>query len=380
MRCWARSAPAISAVTFRTPIPAWKNADSIELLRRAAAIVRDAGYAIVNVDVVVIAQKPKLAPHIDAIRGNVAGALGCDASQVSVKGQDQRRRGLDGRGGVDCGSCGCVIESAGLRTRPAHTAMRLRFAPSPTGQLHVGNARTALFNWLLARGQGGTFIVRIEDTDVERSTRESEQAILDDLHWLGLEWTEGVEAGGEHGPYRQTERLHVYRAHAIELLSSGKAYHCFCSAEQLETDRQDALKAGKPPKYTGRCRARLARRCAQANRERRSGGHSLSSARYRQRHVRRCRPRSAVVRHGRDRRLRAAAIERGARLQLCRRHGRCADGHHAHRARRGSHLQHAAAGAAVSGVRLDAAVVRARLAMCSGRITRRCRSGTARRR
>ena len=133
--------------------------------------------------------------------------------------------------------------------------MRLRFAPSPTGQLHVGNARTALFNWLMARGQGGTFIVRIEDTDVERSSRESEQAILDDLHWLGLEWTEGVEAGGEHGPYRQTERLHVYRAHAIELLSSGKAYHCFCSSEQLETDRQDALKAGKPPKYTGRCRA-----------------------------------------------------------------------------------------------------------------------------
>ena len=133
--------------------------------------------------------------------------------------------------------------------------MRLRFAPSPTGQLHVGNARTALFNWLMARGQGGTFIVRIEDTDVERSTKESEQAILDDLHWLGLEWTEGVEAGGEHGPYRQTERLHIYRAHAIELLSSGKAYHCFCSAEQLEADRQDALKSGKPPKYTGRCRA-----------------------------------------------------------------------------------------------------------------------------
>jgi glutamyl-tRNA synthetase len=112
-----------------------------------------------------------------------------------------------------------------------------------------------LFNWLMARGQGGTFIVRIEDTDAERSTRESEQAILDDLHWLGLEWTEGVEAGGEHGPYRQTERLHVYRAHAIELLSAGKAYHCFCSAEQLEADRQDALQAGKPPKYTGRCRA-----------------------------------------------------------------------------------------------------------------------------
>ena len=133
--------------------------------------------------------------------------------------------------------------------------MRLRFAPSPTGQLHVGNARTALFNWLLARGQGGTFIVRIEDTDVERSTSESEQAILDDLRWLGLEWSEGVEAGGECGPYRQTERLHIYRAHAVELLSIGRAYHCFCSAEQLEADRQDALKSSRPPKYTGRCRS-----------------------------------------------------------------------------------------------------------------------------
>jgi glutamyl-tRNA synthetase len=118
----------------------------------------------------------------------------------------------------------------------------------------VGNARTALFNWLMARGQGGTFIVRIEDTDVERSTRESEQAILDDLRWLGLEWSEGVERDGDHGPYRQTERLHIYRAHAVELLSAGKAYHCFCSAEQLEADRQEALKAGTPPQYVGRCR------------------------------------------------------------------------------------------------------------------------------
>jgi glutamyl-tRNA synthetase len=132
--------------------------------------------------------------------------------------------------------------------------MRLRFAPSPTGQLHVGNARTALFNWLLAKGQGGTFILRIEDTDLERSSRESERAILDDLRWMGLDWTEGIEAGGDHGPYRQTERLHMYRAYAVELLSSGKAYHCFCSAEQLEADRQAALAAGRPPKYVGRCR------------------------------------------------------------------------------------------------------------------------------
>jgi glutamyl-tRNA synthetase len=132
--------------------------------------------------------------------------------------------------------------------------MRLRFAPSPTGQLHVGNARTALFNWLLARGQGGTFILRIEDTDFERSTRESERSMIEDLHWLGLDWTEGIDVGGDHGPYRQSERLHIYRAHAVELMAMGHAYQCFCSAEQLEADRQAALAAGRPPKYVGRCR------------------------------------------------------------------------------------------------------------------------------
>jgi len=132
--------------------------------------------------------------------------------------------------------------------------MRLRFAPSPTGQLHVGNARTALFNWLLARGQGGTFILRIEDTDFERSTRASESSMIEDLRWLGLDWDEGVEKGGERGPYRQSERLHIYRAHAVELMAGGHAYQCFCSAELLEADRTAALAAGRPPKYVGRCR------------------------------------------------------------------------------------------------------------------------------
>jgi len=132
--------------------------------------------------------------------------------------------------------------------------VRVRFAPSPTGHLHVGNARTALFNWLLARGQGGTFILRIEDTDFERSTRESERSMIEDLRWLGLDWNEGIDAGGEHGPYRQSERLHVYRAHAAELMSRGQAYRCFCSAEQLDSDRQEALREGRPPKYSGRCR------------------------------------------------------------------------------------------------------------------------------
>jgi nondiscriminating glutamyl-tRNA synthetase len=133
--------------------------------------------------------------------------------------------------------------------------MRVRFAPSPTGQLHVGNARTALFNWLLAHGKDGTFVLRIEDTDAERSTRESEQSILEDLRWLGLDWDEGPDVGGPHGPYRQSERLHLYTSYANELLASGHAYYCFCSADTLEADRQADLAAGRPPKYHGTCRS-----------------------------------------------------------------------------------------------------------------------------
>ena len=132
--------------------------------------------------------------------------------------------------------------------------MRVRFAPSPTGQLHVGNVRTALFNWLLARRLGGTLVLRIEDTDAERSTRESERAILEDLRWMGLEWDEGIEKGGDHGPYRQSERLHIYRAHIVELLSRGQAYRCFCLPEELEMERYAALRERRPPKYSGRCR------------------------------------------------------------------------------------------------------------------------------
>jgi nondiscriminating glutamyl-tRNA synthetase len=141
------------------------------------------------------------------------------------------------------------------RATPLPFYMRVRFAPSPTGHLHVGNARTALFNWLLARHAHGTFILRIEDTDVERSTRESELAIMEDLRWMGLTWDEGVEVGGDYGPYRQTERLPVYADHAQQLLAKGAAYYCFCSAEKLEADRQAMLKQGLPPKYVGTCRA-----------------------------------------------------------------------------------------------------------------------------
>ncbi|MFN7983345.1 MAG: glutamate--tRNA ligase [Vicinamibacterales bacterium] len=132
--------------------------------------------------------------------------------------------------------------------------MRVRFAPSPTGMLHVGNARTALFNWLLARGNSGTFVLRIEDTDTERSTHASEASIIDDIHWLGLDWDEGPDNGGPSGPYRQSERMPFYRANAQRLLDSGSAYYCFCTKEQLDADRQSALAAGRPALYNGTCR------------------------------------------------------------------------------------------------------------------------------
>jgi glutamyl-tRNA synthetase/nondiscriminating glutamyl-tRNA synthetase len=146
--------------------------------------------------------------------------------------------------------------------------MRVRFAPSPTGHLHVGNARTALLNWLLARGQGGTFILRIEDTDAERSTRESERQILEDLRWMGLFWDEGVEAGGSYGPYRQSERLQMYRDHAGRLVAAGHAYYCFCSPAKLEAERQAQLAAGLPPRYIGTCRTLTA---GEADRRRAAG-------------------------------------------------------------------------------------------------------------
>jgi glutamyl-tRNA synthetase len=133
--------------------------------------------------------------------------------------------------------------------------MRVRFAPSPTGKLHVGNARTALFNWLLARGSNATFILRIEDTDVERSTVESESAIVGDLKWLGLDWDEGPDVGGSCGPYRQSERLHLYESYSNELMAGGHAYRCFCSRDLIEAERAAAISAGQPARYSGRCRA-----------------------------------------------------------------------------------------------------------------------------
>jgi glutamyl-tRNA synthetase len=135
---------------------------------------------------------------------------------------------------------------------------RVRFAPSPTGYLHIGGVRTALFNWLWARKTHGTFVLRIEDTDRERSTNDSVQVILESMKWLGLAWDEGPEVGGPHGPYTQMERLDLYAEHANALIRANKAYRCFCTREELEAQRA-ALKARDPKatfKYPGTCRNR----------------------------------------------------------------------------------------------------------------------------
>ncbi len=133
--------------------------------------------------------------------------------------------------------------------------VRVRFAPSPTGHLHVGNARTALFNWLFARQKRGTMVLRIEDTDVERSETRFEGQLLEDLKWLGLDWDEGPDVGGPYGPYRQSERLALYRERGAALLAAGRAYRCFCTAEDLELDRQRAVAEHRQPIYSGKCRA-----------------------------------------------------------------------------------------------------------------------------
>jgi glutamyl-tRNA synthetase/nondiscriminating glutamyl-tRNA synthetase len=142
---------------------------------------------------------------------------------------------------------------------------RVRFAPSPTGLLHVGNARTALYNWLFARRSGGQFILRIEDTDLERSEARFERQLIEDLRWLGLGWDEGPGPGGEggasgqeigsFGPYRQSERLAIYADHTERLLAEGKAYRCFCTPEELEAERKLAAAGQQPQIYSGRCRS-----------------------------------------------------------------------------------------------------------------------------
>ncbi len=139
---------------------------------------------------------------------------------------------------------------ATVKTRTVKT----RIEPAPSGSIHVGNARTALFSWLFARHHGGTFVLRIADTDAKRVSEENYQAVLEDLRWLGLHWDEGPEVGGPNGPYRQSERFHLYTEKANELLDKGYAYPCYCTPEELELERKTAHSEGRAPGYSGRCR------------------------------------------------------------------------------------------------------------------------------
>ncbi|TCZ67517.1 glutamate--tRNA ligase [Paenibacillus albiflavus] len=135
-------------------------------------------------------------------------------------------------------------------TRP----VRVRYAPSPTGHLHIGNARTALFNYLFARHHGGKLIIRIEDTDLKRNIAGGEESQLKYLKWLGISWDESIDIGGEYGPYRQTERLDIYTKHAQDLIDRGLAYHCYCTEEELEQEREAQAAEGLNLQYSGKCR------------------------------------------------------------------------------------------------------------------------------
>jgi nondiscriminating glutamyl-tRNA synthetase len=132
--------------------------------------------------------------------------------------------------------------------------VRVRYAPSPTGHLHIGNARTALFNYLFARNQGGKFIIRIEDTDKKRNIAGGEESQLKYLKWLGMDWDESVDVGGEYGPYRQSERNEIYQTYYNQLLDNGHAYKCYCTEEEIAAEREEQTERGETPHYSGKCR------------------------------------------------------------------------------------------------------------------------------
>src|SRR3989344_1241094 len=138
-----------------------------------------------------------------------------------------------------------------MATKLDQSPVRVRIAPSPTGNLHVGTARTALFNYLFARKHKGVFVLRIEDTDLERSAPEYERDIIEQLRWLGLSWGEGIDAEGPYAPYRQSQRLDTYQPKLQQLIEDGNAYFCFCSEEGLERERKEQREKGQAPKYSG---------------------------------------------------------------------------------------------------------------------------------
>ncbi len=238
------------------------------------------------------------------------------------------------------------------------TATRVRIAPSPTGPLHIGTARTALFNYLFARHIGGTFILRLEDTDQARGSIAYEKDILDGLHWLGLDWDEGPEVAGEaargpFAPYRQMLRLPLYAEAAERLLAADKAYRCYCTAEELDADRKAQEAAKQPPRYVGRCAALTPEERAAREAEGRP-----AAVRFRVGtgvvgfdDIVRGRVEIDVVEP--RRRLRHRPRRRHAALPLHGRGRRRRDGDHPRHPRRGPPLEHAEAHPAVPRARLS---------------------------
>ena len=162
------------------------------------------------------------------------------------------RRTTSGARSVVSSGAVATEEKIDIKVPPQDGTVRVRFAPSPTGNLHVGGARTELFNWLYARNLGGKLILRVEDTDQARSTRESEDAMVRDLKWLGLDWDEGPDCGGPYGPYRQSERQAIYKQLAMQLVEEGHAYPCFCTDKELTMMKEEQEAKKLPPKYTGK--------------------------------------------------------------------------------------------------------------------------------
>ncbi len=239
------------------------------------------------------------------------------------------------------------------------TPARVRFAPSPTGYLHLGGLRTALFDWLYARHTGGQFILRIEDTDQKRYNPESLGDLMRSLRWLGLEWDEGPDIGGPYGPYIQTERREIYHEEVAKLIESGHAYRCYCTPEELEEMRVQQRAQGRQQGYDRRCRYSV----RGGARRTRSRGPQLRRALRRPTRRRHRRARPDPRRHRNRKRQRARSRHpqggRAAHLPPRRRGRRPPHAHHAHSARRRVDLVRAAAQAALRRLRLGDAATRA---------------------
>ncbi len=305
---------------FPNTDPQWKDAPGLDLLGRAVEIVARPRLARRERRRHRRARAPEArAASRRRFASGWRSVLAVTVDRVSVKAKTNEGVDAVGRGEAIAAHAVAVL-GAGSR---AMTPVRVRFAPSPTGHLHVGNARTALFNWLLARGRGGTFVLRIEDTDAERSTSEAEQSILEDLRWLGLDWDEGPDIGGPFRPYRQSERLELYRSVAARLSEA--------ACRVLLLLHAAGARGGARGGAGGRAAAEVQRQVPRARsraspRERvsagASGGHPLCRAAASRRDVLRRGPRRRHVQHRRHRRSRHRPIRRPARVQLRRRHRR----------------------------------------------------------